>query len=118
AGDIAEVIAYDRVLSGPEWRAIEDYLAARYGIPIAHPPALVVGSMPVPVILPDGAQVEEEEIADRARTISGVLRSVRIAQKRRWRIRTTLMPRPQADALRAQLLSTPPITCSGAIVGD
>jgi fibronectin type 3 domain-containing protein len=37
AGDIAEVIVYDRVLSGTERQQVEQQLAAKYGLSIAFP---------------------------------------------------------------------------------
>ena len=83
---------------------------------MAQPPALVVGSMTVPVEL-DGANVEYEELVDRARAFSGRLRSVRTGHKRRWRIRTIPMPRSEADALQAALLAPGPLQCSGTIIG-
>src|SRR5690606_17670745 len=84
---------------------------------MAQIPALVVGSMTVPVELNDGANVEHEELVDRARAFSGRLRSVRIGHKRRWRIRTIPMPRAAADAPQAVLLAPGPLQCPGTIIG-
>src|SRR5690606_24436737 len=84
---------------------------------MAQLPALVIGSMTVPVELDDGANVEHEELVDRARTFSGRLRSVRTGHKRRWRIRTIPMPRAEADALQAVLLAPGPLQCSGTVIG-
>ena len=47
-GDIAEILVYDRALSGSEREQVWDYLAARYGLadqPPADPQRLALASL-------------------------------------------------------------------------
>lgn len=79
-------------------------------------PALVVGGVTVPVA-PDGASEEAELIGDRDRMFDGTMREVSDGLKRRWPIATTPMAAADYATLRAVLVGTPPVTCSGDILG-
>ncbi|MBV9772648.1 MAG: hypothetical protein JO040_01780 [Gemmatimonadetes bacterium] len=77
---------------------------------------LIVNGQTVPVAV-DGASVDYELIGDRARAFDGTMRSTRRATKRNWKVKTAPMAVAAADQLTTSLLATPPITCSGDMLG-
>jgi hypothetical protein len=77
---------------------------------------LIVNGQTVPVAV-DGASMEQELIGDRARAFDGTMRSTRRATKRRWKVKTTPMTSAEATLLTTSLLNTPPVTCSGDLLG-
>lgn len=79
-------------------------------------PFLTVTGQTVPVAV-GGASEEVELIGDRARAFDGTMRSTRRATKRKWQVKTAPMTTADATSLRTKLLATPPLTCSGDLLG-
>lgn len=77
---------------------------------------LIVGGIPVPVAT-DGVSHAVEEIGSRVRMRDGSCRSTVRARKSTWTITTTLLTRAAAGALVAVLVGTPPVACSGDLLG-
>jgi hypothetical protein len=81
-------------------------------------PMLVVGGVTVPVAREGGVDHDVEEFGgDRTRAFDGTMRSTVRARKGQWSIVTTLMAGGAKDTLVAALVATPPVTCSGDILG-
>lgn len=78
---------------------------------------LIVGGVTIPVAWPDGEDNDIEEIGDRERAFAGNLLSSIRARKNTWSIRTRLLTTTERDAIRAVLEETPPIACSGDMLG-
>lgn len=74
--------------------------------------ALVVGGVTIPVAL-DGATEEAELIGDRDRMFDGSMREVSDGHKARAPFQTAPLSSADYAAIRAALLATPPLTCSG-----
>lgn len=77
---------------------------------------LIVNGVTVPVAV-DGASQEFETLGDRARAFDGTLLSTRRAVKRKWQVKTAPMPMVDALGVVNALLGTPPISCSGDLLG-
>lgn len=78
---------------------------------------LVVNSVVIPVAWPDGAESPVEEIGDSGRAFLGnMLSSVR-ARKSTWPVRTRPLTLTERGTLRTALESTPPVACSGDLLG-
>lgn len=78
---------------------------------------LVVGGVTVPVVYPDGAENEVEEIGDMERAFAGNMLSSIRARKNTWPVQTRPLTSSERTALRAALVGTPPIACSGDLLG-
>lgn len=77
---------------------------------------LITAGVTVPVALGQSAS-SPDEIGDRARAFDGAMLSTIRDRKEQWRIQTTPMPRADANTLRAALEGTPPLACSGDLLG-
>jgi hypothetical protein len=79
---------------------------------------LVVAGITVPVAWPEGAPANEVvEIGDRMRAFDGTMLSSIRARKREQPVITHPMALAARDTLRAVLTGSPPITCSGDLLG-
>lgn len=79
---------------------------------------LVVGSFTVPVKGPDGAQQVDDEIGgDRTRMFTGQMRQTVRAVKQSWQVTTRYLTASDRTTLFTQLRSTPPVACSGDLLG-
>src|SRR5947209_751550 len=79
---------------------------------------LIVGGVTVPVQAPTSAQQQDEEVGgSRARMFSGLMRSTVRAFKRSWPITTRLLTATERTNVRAALRGTPPVACSGDVLG-
>lgn len=79
-------------------------------------PFLVIDGETI-LVAPSQAPRQVIEIGDKERAFSGTLRSTIRARKREWDVTTVPMPQADADALEAVLEGTPPLTCSGDLLG-
>jgi hypothetical protein len=75
-------------------------------------PALVVNGVTIP-IAPGGASQEAELIGDRDRMFDGSMREVSDGYKARAPFVTPPLSPADYTTIRAALLATPPVTCSG-----
>lgn len=78
---------------------------------------LVVGGITVPIAISSTPSRTDEELGDRDRAFDGTMRETIIATKHNYTFETTRMVRADADALVAALKATPPVTCSGDMLG-
>lgn len=80
-------------------------------------PALVVGSVTVPVAAADGVTESRPQIGEVVRAFDGTPRSSVRAKVREWDIQTVPMTATAAASLLTQLEGSHPITCSGDLLG-
>ena len=80
-------------------------------------PYLSVSGTTVEVSARDGVTAEYEEVGDRERAFDGTLRSTVRAWKRVWPVVTIPITRTAGNALVTKLQGTPPLTCSGDLLG-
>lgn len=80
-------------------------------------PALTVGTTDINVAREDVAVDYEEYRGDRARMLDGTMRETAPVRKRVWHCQTRLLTSAEESTQRAALVATPPISCSGDILG-
>ena len=80
-------------------------------------PFLVVGGTTVSVQAPGGLRHEVEEFGERVRAFDGTMRTAVRARKSRWSVTTTPMLRAAADTFVGILNGSPPVACSGDVLG-
>lgn len=80
-------------------------------------PYLVVNGVTIPVQLDDGDEEDVIEVGDRGEAFDGTALSSVRSVKSRWRFRTGPVDAATAAAIKAAVLATPPIACSGDVLG-
>lgn len=78
---------------------------------------LIVGGITVPVAASTTPSRSEDEIGDRARAFDGTMRQTVRATKYNYSVQTKPIIKTDADALVTAVKATPPITCSGDLLG-
>lgn len=79
---------------------------------------LVVGAVTVKVAGPEGAERRIDEYGgDRARMFDGGMRETVRGRKSSWQVSTKLLTTAEKNSLETALTATPPITCSGDLLG-
>lgn len=76
---------------------------------------LVVGGVTVTVAV--GQREPPTVIGDSGRALDGTMLSTVRARKKRWSVTTSPMSQADAATLEAALVATPPVTCSGDLLG-
>lgn len=77
---------------------------------------LVVAGVTVPVEL-NTSTADVSEVGDRERAFDGTMLATIRGHKNEWKVQTPPLLRADADTLEAALKGTPPLACSGDLLG-
>lgn len=79
---------------------------------------LVIEGVTIPIALDGASEDAPELIGDRGRAFDGSMREVSDGYKRSWPLVTKPLASSDYATIRATLLATPTLTCSGDLTGS
>lgn len=78
---------------------------------------LVVDGTTVEVSVNDGSRVERVPVGQQRRAVDGTMRESITTRKKRWPVETALLTSAERTTLLGKLEGTPPVSCSGDLLG-